>query len=75
MATCRSVLQDGIQSSYGRIRRIDENRARLMLEVADAVVFRLGRQSAVGWHLAPRGDSQDMHDSNPPATFGYVGAS
>ena len=23
-------------------------------------------------HLAPRGDSQDMHDSNPPATFGYV---
>jgi 2,4-dienoyl-CoA reductase-like NADH-dependent reductase (Old Yellow Enzyme family) len=23
-------------------------------------------------HLAPRGDSQDMHDSDPPATFGYV---
>jgi 2,4-dienoyl-CoA reductase-like NADH-dependent reductase (Old Yellow Enzyme family) len=23
-------------------------------------------------HLAPRGDSQDMYDSNPPATFGYV---
>jgi 2,4-dienoyl-CoA reductase-like NADH-dependent reductase (Old Yellow Enzyme family) len=23
-------------------------------------------------HLAPRGDSQDMHDSNPAATFGYV---
>jgi 2,4-dienoyl-CoA reductase-like NADH-dependent reductase (Old Yellow Enzyme family) len=23
-------------------------------------------------HLAPRGDAQDMHDSNPTATFSYV---
>lgn len=48
-----------------------ENRARLLLEVTDAAisVFGAGR---VGVHLAPRGDSQDMGDSNPPATFGYV---
>lgn len=48
-----------------------ENRARLLLEVADAVipVFGAGR---VGVHLAPRGDAHSMGDSNPLATFGYV---
>jgi 2,4-dienoyl-CoA reductase-like NADH-dependent reductase (Old Yellow Enzyme family) len=48
-----------------------ENRARLMLEVTDAVisVWGVGR---VGMHIAPRGDSHDMGDSNPAATFGYV---
>ena len=48
-----------------------ENRARLMLEVADAVisVFGAGR---VGMHLAPRCDSHDMGDSDPAATFSYV---
>jgi 2,4-dienoyl-CoA reductase-like NADH-dependent reductase (Old Yellow Enzyme family) len=48
-----------------------ENRARLMLAVADTVISVWGAKR-VGMHLAPRGDSQDMHDSNPPATFGYV---
>ena len=48
-----------------------ENRARLMLEVADAVISVWGRDR-VGMHLAPRGDSHDMGDSNPLATFGYV---
>jgi 2,4-dienoyl-CoA reductase-like NADH-dependent reductase (Old Yellow Enzyme family) len=48
-----------------------ENRARLMLEVADAVVSVWGNDR-VGMHLAPRGDSHDMGDSNPLATFGYV---
>ncbi|MGD8174895.1 alkene reductase [Marinimicrobium sp. ARAG 43.8] len=48
-----------------------ENRARLMLEVTDAVlsVWEPGR---VGMHLAPRGDGHDMGDENPVATFGYV---
>jgi 2,4-dienoyl-CoA reductase-like NADH-dependent reductase (Old Yellow Enzyme family) len=48
-----------------------ENRARLMLEVADAVagVWGPGR---VGMHLAPRGDAQSMGDSDPKATFSYV---
>ncbi len=48
-----------------------ENRARLMLEVADAVVSVWGNDR-VGMHLAPRGDAHDMGDSNPSATFGYV---
>jgi 2,4-dienoyl-CoA reductase-like NADH-dependent reductase (Old Yellow Enzyme family) len=48
-----------------------ENRARLMLEVADAVISVWGADR-VGMHLAPRGESHDMGDSNPPATFGYV---
>ena len=48
-----------------------ENRARLMLEVTDAVVSVWGADR-VGMHLAPRGDSHDMGDSDPLATFGYV---
>jgi 2,4-dienoyl-CoA reductase-like NADH-dependent reductase (Old Yellow Enzyme family) len=48
-----------------------ENRARLMLEVTDAVASVWGA-SRVGMHLAPRGDVYSMGDSNPAATFGYV---
>ena len=48
-----------------------ENRARLMLEVTDAVISVWGSER-VGMHLAPRGDAHDMGDSNSPATFGYV---
>lgn len=48
-----------------------ENRARLMLEVADAVVSVWG-SDRVGMHLAPRGDAHDMGDSNPLVTFSYV---
>jgi hypothetical protein len=48
-----------------------ENRARLMLEVADAVISVWGNDR-VGMHLAPRGDAHDMGDSNPPVTFGYA---
>ncbi|CAM2197427.1 alkene reductase [Paraburkholderia sp. A1RI_3L] len=48
-----------------------ENRARLLLEVTDACIDVWGA-SRVGVHLAPRGDSHTMGDSNPPATFGYV---
>ncbi len=48
-----------------------ENRARLMLEVTDAVISVWGA-GRVGMHLAPRCDSHSMGDSNPLATFGYV---
>jgi 2,4-dienoyl-CoA reductase-like NADH-dependent reductase (Old Yellow Enzyme family) len=48
-----------------------ENRARLMLEVTDAVVSVWGADR-VGMHLAPRGDAHDMGDSDPLATFGFV---
>ena len=48
-----------------------EHRARLMLEVTDAVVGVWGA-GRVGMHLAPRCDSHSMGDSDPAATFGYV---
>jgi 2,4-dienoyl-CoA reductase-like NADH-dependent reductase (Old Yellow Enzyme family) len=48
-----------------------ENRARLMLEVTDAAISVWGA-NRVGVHLAPRGDSHDVGDSNPAATFGYL---
>ncbi len=48
-----------------------ENRARLMLEAADAAI-RVWGPNRVGMHLAPRGDTHTMGDSNPAATFGYV---
>src|SRR3954470_24691906 len=48
-----------------------ENRARLPLEVTDAVVSVWGADR-VGYHLAPRGDSHGMGDSNLSATFGYL---
>ncbi|HEY4135100.1 MAG TPA: alkene reductase [Alphaproteobacteria bacterium] len=48
-----------------------ENRARLMLEVTDAVVSVWGADR-VGMHLSPRGDNPGMGDSNPLATFGYA---
>jgi 2,4-dienoyl-CoA reductase-like NADH-dependent reductase (Old Yellow Enzyme family) len=47
------------------------NRARLMLEVADAVISVWGA-SRVGMHLAPRGDAHTMGDSDPAALFGHV---
>ena len=48
-----------------------ENRARLLLEVADAAISVWGA-GRVGVHLAPRGDAHTMGDSNPLATFGYA---
>jgi 2,4-dienoyl-CoA reductase-like NADH-dependent reductase (Old Yellow Enzyme family) len=64
-------LQDGSNHRTDEYGGPIENRARLMLEVADAVISVWGAKR-VGMHLAPRGDSQDMYDSNPPATFGYM---
>lgn len=48
-----------------------ENRARLLLEVTDAVltVWPAGR---VGMHLAPRADAHDVGDRNRAETFCYV---
>jgi 2,4-dienoyl-CoA reductase-like NADH-dependent reductase (Old Yellow Enzyme family) len=48
-----------------------ENRARLMLEVTDAAISVWGA-GRVGVHIAPRGDSHTMGDSDPLATFGYL---
>jgi 2,4-dienoyl-CoA reductase-like NADH-dependent reductase (Old Yellow Enzyme family) len=48
-----------------------ENRARLMLEVTDAVISVWGA-NRTGLHLSPRGDMLSMGDSDPAKTFGYV---
>lgn len=48
-----------------------ENRARLLLEVTDAVIEVWGAKR-VGVHLAPRMDAHDMGDANPLETFTYV---
>lgn len=48
-----------------------ENRARLLLEVTDAAIAVWGA-GRVGVHLAPRGDSHSMGDSDREATFRYA---
>lgn len=48
-----------------------ENRARLLLEVADAAISVWGADR-VGVHISPRGDAHDMGDADPLATFGHV---
>ncbi|KRP91014.1 NADH:flavin oxidoreductase [Bradyrhizobium pachyrhizi] len=48
-----------------------QNRARLMLEVVDAIVSVWGA-GRVGMQLAPRCNVGDMSDSDPAATFSYV---
>jgi 2,4-dienoyl-CoA reductase-like NADH-dependent reductase (Old Yellow Enzyme family) len=64
-------LQDGTNrrtDAYGGSVR---NRARLMLEVTDAVTSVWG-PGRVGMHLAPRSPSHGVSDSDPAATFGHV---
>jgi 2,4-dienoyl-CoA reductase-like NADH-dependent reductase (Old Yellow Enzyme family) len=48
-----------------------QNRARLMLEIADAAISVWG-PGRVGVHLAPRADAHSMGDSNLPGTFEYI---
>lgn len=64
-------LQDSVNRRTDAYGGSIENRARLMLEAVDAAVsvFGAGR---VGLHIAPRGDSHDMGDSDPAGTFGYI---
>lgn len=64
-------LQDSSNQRTDEYGGTIENRARLMLEVTDACIEVWG-PGRVGMHLAPRGDSHGMGDSNPAATFGYV---
>ncbi|HVF28139.1 MAG TPA: alkene reductase [Pyrinomonadaceae bacterium] len=48
-----------------------KNRARLLLEVVEAVT-RIWGAGKVGVRLSPAGTFNSMKDSNPSATFGYV---
>lgn len=64
-------LQDGTNHRTDQYGGSIENRARLALEVTDAVISVWGADR-VGYHIAPRGDSHDIKDSNPRATFTYL---
>jgi 2,4-dienoyl-CoA reductase-like NADH-dependent reductase (Old Yellow Enzyme family) len=62
-------LQDGTNKRTDRYGGPIGNRARLLLEVTDAVVSVWGA-GRVGVHLSPRADSHGMGDSDLPGTFG-----
>ena len=64
-------LQDSTNKRTDNYGGSIENRARLMLEVTDAVVSVWGA-GRVGMHLAPRSDAHSMGDSTRADTFGYV---
>jgi 2,4-dienoyl-CoA reductase-like NADH-dependent reductase (Old Yellow Enzyme family) len=64
-------LQDSTNQRTDEYGGPIENRARLMLEIADQCIAVWGADR-VGMHLAPRGDAQSMGDSDPRATFGHV---
>ncbi|MGI4861117.1 MAG: alkene reductase [Janthinobacterium lividum] len=64
-------LQDSTNQRTDQYGGTIENRARLLLEVTDAVIGVWGA-GRVGMHLSPRGDMHTMGDSDPLATFSYV---
>ncbi len=64
-------LQDGSNKRTDAYGGPVENRARLMLEAVDAAISVFG-PDRVGLHIAPRGDSHDMGDSDLTAAFTYV---
>ena len=64
-------LRDGTNQRTDEYGGSIENRARLLLEVTEAVVGVWGAQR-VGVRLSPSGTFNDMHDSNPLETFGYA---
>lgn len=64
-------LQDGANQRTDEYGGPIENRARLMLEAADAAISVWGADR-VAMHLAPRGGAHGISDSNPRATFSYV---
>jgi 2,4-dienoyl-CoA reductase-like NADH-dependent reductase (Old Yellow Enzyme family) len=64
-------LQDGSNLRTDDYGGSLENRARLMLEVADAAISVWGA-GRVGVHLAPRGDAHSMGDTDLTRTFEHV---
>ncbi|OYV26576.1 MAG: alkene reductase [Acidocella sp. 20-63-7] len=64
-------LQDGSNQRTDEYGGSLQNRARLMLEVTDAVTS-VWEPEKVGMHLAPRMDAHSMGDSDRLGTFTYV---
>jgi N-ethylmaleimide reductase len=64
-------LQDGSNQRRDNYGGSVENRARLMLEVVEAVCGVWGA-NRVGIKLSPSNTYNNMRDSDPKATFGYA---
>ena len=64
-------LRDGTNHRTDQYGGSYENRARLLLEVTEAVVGAIGADK-VGVRLSPVNPFNDMKDSNPQAIFNYV---
>ena len=64
-------LRDGSNQRTDDYGGSIENRARLHLEVTEAVVEVWG-SDRVGIRLSPSNTFNSMHDSNPEVTFGYL---
>jgi N-ethylmaleimide reductase len=64
-------LEDGTNKRLDEYGGSIENRARLLLEVTDAVAGVWGADK-VGVRLSPGGTFNSMNDSDPAKTFGYV---
>ncbi|WP_019142715.1 alkene reductase [Noviherbaspirillum massiliense] len=64
-------LEDGTNQRTDQYGGSIENRARLLLEVVDAVADVWG-SDRVGVRLSPGGTFNDMCDCNPQETFGYA---
>lgn len=64
-------LRDGTNRRRDAYGGSVENRARFLLDIVRAMVEVWGPQR-VGVRLSPSGTFNDMKDSNPMATFGYV---
>ncbi|MFD1811659.1 alkene reductase [Rhodococcus gannanensis] len=64
-------LQDSTNLRTDRYGGSIENRARFLLEIADAAISVWGADR-VGVHLRPRGEEHDMGDTDPRSLFGYV---
>ena len=64
-------LEDGTNQRTDRYGGSVENRARLLLEVIDAITL-VWSSDRVGVRLSPGGTFNDMCDCKPHETFGYV---
>jgi 2,4-dienoyl-CoA reductase-like NADH-dependent reductase (Old Yellow Enzyme family) len=64
-------LQSGTNHRSDEFGGPIENRARLLLDVADACVSVWGA-GRVGMRISPRGERHDVSDANPAETFSYV---
>lgn len=64
-------LQDNSNQREDEYGGSIEKRSRFLIEVTQAVVDVWGKEK-VGLRLSPSSDFNDMHDSNPTATFSYV---